>query len=55
MYVFHEHKYIIAGSLREYEGMGGVQGHEHLQIPVNGGKNRLKNCFTGILPVPIPA
>jgi hypothetical protein len=23
MYVFHEHKYIITGSLREYEGVPG--------------------------------
>jgi hypothetical protein len=37
MYVFHEHKYIIAGSQGEHRAWE-EQVHEHLQVPANGGK-----------------
>ena len=36
MYVFHEHKYIIAGSQRERGAWRRGQVHESLQGPANG-------------------
>ena len=54
MYVFHEHKYIIAGSQRE---CGAYRGGRYMKVcgfPPTVEKNRLKYCFTVILPVLYP-